>query len=229
MTNVVPRIAAAAAVALLAHAPAAAQEPLPPVLPWGIDGAQVSERLQASDLRVHLTRAGRDVHAASPNRQTQAVAILTNDSLVGIIYFHPENAQHNAPDLFTLAASQAERTHGPPVCRNSGLAVWTMEQGIMEVRLRRAAGDGAPGAEIRYMGPGFAQEIARRTAPRSASTRRAAPASARGRSGPRLLGTAADSVPPPAAPVAEPAPPEVAAAQAVAPAAPTPEYCSTAA
>ena len=225
MTNSVQRFAAIAAAVILAHAPAAAQEPLPPVLPWGISGAQVATHLEEKELRVHLTRAGRDVHAASPNRQTQAVAILTNDSLVGLIYFHPENAQHNAPDLFTLAASQAERAHGPPLCRRSNLAVWTLEQGILEVRLRRSAGDGSPGAEIRYLGPGYAEEMARRTAPRPSTPRRAASQPAR--SGPRLLGTAVDSVQPPAPP--EPAPTADAAVVAVAPLAPTPAYCTAAA
>jgi hypothetical protein len=225
MTNVVLRFAAVAAAMVLAHVPAAAQE-LPPVLPWGINGEQVSAQLEAKELRVHLTRAGRDVHAASPNRQTQAVAILTNDSLVGLIYFHPENAQLNAPDLFSLAATQAERAHGPPLCRKSNLAVWTLEQGILEVRLRRSVGDGAPGAEIRYIGPGYAEEMARRTTPRPSTARRATPT--RTPSGRRLLGAPADSVqasPPPA-----PAPAPVAAAEApAAPLAPTPAYCTSAA
>lgn len=231
MTNVVPRFAAVAAAMLLAHVPAAAQEPLPPVLPWGINGQQVSAQLEARELRVHLTRAGRDVHAASPNRRTQAVAILTNDSLVGLIYFHPENAQHNAPDLFSLAATRAEQAHGPPLCRRSNLAVWTLQQGILEVRLRRSAGDGAPGAEIRYIGPGYTEEMARRTAPRLASVRRATPA--RAPSGRRLLGTPADSVQPALSP--EPAPasavPVVSAVPDVSavPVAPTPAYCTAAA
>jgi hypothetical protein len=227
MTNVVLRFAAAAAAMVLVHAPAAAQEPLPPVLPWGINGEQVSAQLEARELRVHLTRAGRDVHAASPNRLTQAVAILTNDSLVGLIYFRPENAIHNAPDLFSLAATQAEQAHGPPLCRRSNLAVWKLEQGILEVRLRRSAGDGAPGAEIRYIGPGYAEEMARRTAPRPSTARRAAPT--RAPSGRRLLGTPADSVQAPApepAPVAEPMP---VTEPAAAPAAPTPAYCTVAA
>jgi hypothetical protein len=224
MTNVVLRFAAVAAAAILAHAPAAAQE-LPPVLPWGINGEQVSAQLEAKELRVHLTRAGRDVHAASPNRLTQAVAILTNDSLVGLIYFHPENAQHNAPDLFSFAAMQAERAHGPPLCRRSNLAVWTLEQGILEVRLRRSAGDGAPGAEIRYIGPGYAEEMARRTTPRPSTARRATPA--RSSSGRRLLGAPADSVQAPPPP--EPAPAPVAAEAPAAPSAPTPAYCTAAA
>lgn len=224
MTNVLLRFAAVAAAVVLAH-PAAAQEPLPELLPWGINGEQVAAQLEAKELRVHLTRAGRDVHAASDNRHTQAVAILRNDSLVGLIYFHPENSQHNAPDLFSLAASQAERTHGPPLCRKSDLAVWTLEQGILEVRLRRPAGDGASGAEIRYIGPGYAEEVARRAAPRPSTRRTPAPAA---RSGPRLLGTAADSVPPPPpvepAVTAEAAPVEVAAPVAIP--APTAAYCT---
>lgn len=224
MTNVVLRFAAVAAATILAHVPAVAQEPLPPVLPWGITGQQVSAQLEAKEMRVHLTRAGRDVHAASPNRQTQAVAILTDDSLVGLIYFHPENAQHNAPDLFSLAATQAERAHGPPLCRRSNLAVWTLEQGFLEVRLRRSAGDGAPGAEIRYIGPGYAEEIARRTAPRPSPVRRTP---ARPPSGRRLLGTPADSVQP--APPPEPTPLPVVVSAPTAPVAPTPAYCSAAA
>lgn len=247
MTNAVLRFAAVAAAALLVRAPAVAQEPLPSALPWGITAEQVSAQLEAKELRVFHRRAGREVHAASQNRLTQAIAILTNDSLVGLIYFHPENAQHNAPDLFSLAASQAERAHGPPVCRNSALAVWTLEQGILEVRLRRSVGDAAPGAEIRYIGPGYAEEMARRTAPRPAA--RPVPAPAR-RSGPRLLGTAADSVqrapvepapsPSPASPVPAATSPASAATSPVspapatppalaAPAAPTPAYCTAAA
>lgn len=225
MTNVVLRLAAVAAAAVLVHAPAAAQEPLPAALPFGINAEQVSAQLEAKELRVVHVRAGREVHAASPNRLTQAVAVLTNDSLVGLIYFHPENALHNAPDLFTLAASQAERAHGPPLCRNSALAVWTLEQGILEVRLRRSRGDAAPGAEIRYIGPGYEAEMARRTAPRPAG-RRPAPATRRS-AGPRLLGTAADSVQPPAEPA--PAPVAEAAPAPAAPVAPTPAYCTAAA
>ncbi|HEX6909382.1 MAG TPA: hypothetical protein VF142_03255 [Longimicrobium sp.] len=223
MTNVVLRFAAGAAAAVLVHAPAAAQEPLPAALPFGINAEQVGAQLEAKELRVVHVRAGREVHAASPNRLTQAVAVLTNDSLVGLIYFHPENAQHNAPDLFSLAASQAERAHGPPLCRSSALAVWTLEQGILEVRLRRARGDASPGAEIRYIAPGYAEEMARRTAPRPAA-RRPAPAASRP-TGPRLLGVSADSVAPPA----EPAPAPEAAPAPAAPAAPTPAYCTAAA
>jgi hypothetical protein len=227
MTNVVLRLAVAAAAVALVRAPAAAQEPLPSALPWGINVEQVSAQLEAKELRVVHRRPGREVHAASQNRLTQAIAILTNDSLVGLIYFHPENAVHNAPDLFSLAASQAERAHGPPVCRSSALAVWTVEQGILEVRLRRSVGDAAPGAEIRYIGPGYAEEMARRMAPRPATRR--APAPARRAAGPRLLGTAADSVPVPAV---EPAPAPAAEAAPAPPAAivpPTPSYCTAAA
>lgn len=156
-------------------------------------------------MRVILARAGRDVHAASPNRHLQAVAILNNDSLVGLVYFHPENAHLNALELFTQAASHAERAHGPPLCRASGLAVWPLEHARLEVRLRRAMGDAAPGAEIRYVGPGYAEEMARRNASRPPPVpRTASRASTRG-SGPRLLGAPVDSVrPEPAQP--EPAP-----------------------
>ncbi len=224
MTNVVLRFAVLAAAAVLVHVPAAAQAPLPGPPPFGINAQQVSAHLEAGALRVVHVRAGREVHAASANRLTQAVAVLTNDSLVGLIYFHPENAQHNAPDLFSLAASQAESAHGPPLCRNSGLAVWTLEQGMLEVRLRRARGDASPGAEIRYIGPGYAEEMARRTAPRPA-TPRPAPVASRP-SGPRLLGVSADSVQPSAQP--EPAP-TAEAAPFPAPVAPTPAYCTSAA
>jgi hypothetical protein len=191
------RFAAAGAAVIALHSPARAQESLPAPLPWGIDGAAVSAALEARDLHVVLTRAGRDVHAASPNRQLQAVAILRSDSLVGLVYFHPENAALNAYDLFRQAAWRAEQTHGPPFCRKSDLAVWTLENARLEVRLRRSVGDGAPGAEIRYIGPGYADEMARRTASRRATPR---PPSSGRSPGPRLLGT---PVPPPAP---EPAP-----------------------
>lgn len=210
MTKHLLRFAAFAAAVVCAH-PAAAQE-LPAPLPWGINGAQVASALEAKELQVVLTRAGRDVHAASPNRHTQAVAILRNDSLVGLVYFHPENAQLNALDLFSQAAAQAERAHGPPACRTSVVALWQMEQGVLEVRLRRPSGDGAPGTEIRYLGPGYGEEIARRSTTRPVTPRR--PSSAAGRSsGPRLLGTSVDSV-------AAPAPPEPAAEPAAVPAPP---------
>jgi hypothetical protein len=202
MTKHLLRFAAFAAAVVCAH-PVAAQE-LPAPLPWGINGAQVASALEARELTIVLTRAGRDVHAASANRHTQAVAILTNDSLVGLVYFHPENAHLNALDLFSQAAAQAERAHGPPACRTSAVAVWPVEQGVLEVRLRRPSGDGAPGAEIRYAGPGYAEEMARRTRP--AAPRRPASSSTSRRSGPRLLGTPADSVaaPPPAEAAASP-------------------------
>ncbi|HEU4882080.1 MAG TPA: hypothetical protein VFT45_07545, partial [Longimicrobium sp.] len=176
---------------------------IPSPLPWGISGAQVSAALEAKELDVMMMREGRDVHAASPNRHLQAVAILKSDSLVGLVYFHPENAALNAYDLFTQAISRVERTHGPPFCRRSDLAVWTLENARLEVRLRRSVGDGAPGAEIRYIGPGYAEEMARRTTSRRSTPR---PTSTGRSSGPRLLGT---PVPPPA-----PEPPVVPAAPA---------------
>jgi hypothetical protein len=136
---------------------------------------------------------------------------------VGLVYFHPENAQHRALDLFSQAAAQAEQTHGPPACRTSVVALWQMEHGVLEVRLRRPTGDGAPGTEIRYLGPGYAEEMARRSTPRPSAPRRTASGRA---SGPRLLGTRADSVAPPAPPepaadsVAAPAPPAMPAVTA---------------
>lgn len=209
MTKQLLRLAVAGAAVIVPHAPlpaqaaapvpAVAQDLLPAALPWGINGAQVSAALEASDLRVMLTRAGREVHAASPNRLLQAIAILRGDSLVGLVYFHPENAALNALDLFTQAASRAERVHGPPFCRKSDLAVWRLDSLRLEVRLRRSVGDGAPGAEIRYIGPGYAEEMARRRTARPATPRPSS--TARSSSGPRLLGT---PVPPPAP--AEPAP-----------------------
>jgi hypothetical protein len=181
-------------------APAVAQDSLPAALPWGINGAQVSAALEAKELTVMLTRAGREVHAASPNRHLQAIAILKSDSLVGLVYFHPENAALRAYDLFTQAISRVERTHGPPFCRRSDLAVWTLDSARVEVRLRRSVGDGAPGAEIRYIGPGYAEEMARRTTSRRSTPR--PPSTARS-SGPRLLGS---PVPPPVAPEPVPTP-----------------------
>ncbi|HYR08784.1 MAG TPA: hypothetical protein VEQ60_13470, partial [Longimicrobium sp.] len=112
--------------------------------------------------------------------------------LVGLVYFHPENAALRAYDLFTQAISRVERTHGPPFCRRSDLAVWTLDSARVEVRLRRSVGDGAPGAEIRYIGPGYVEEMARRTTSRRSTPR---PASTGRSSGPRLLGS---PVPPPA-------------------------------
>jgi hypothetical protein len=194
--------------ALIAHAPAraqaaapvpaVAQDSLPAPLPWGISGAQVSAALEAKELTVMLTRAGREVHAASPNRHLQAIAILKSDSLVGLVYFHPENAALRAYDLFTQAISRVERTHGPPFCRRSDLAVWTLDSARVEVRLRRSVGDGAPGAEIRYIGPGYVEEMARRTTARRSTPR---PASTGRSSRPRLLGSPVSSAPAP-----EPAP-----------------------
>lgn len=189
--------------ALIAHVPVHAQDSLPEALPWGINGAAVSAALEAKELRVMLTRAGREVHAASPNRHLQAIAILKSDSLVGLVYFHPENAALRAYDLFTQAISRVERTHGPPFCRRSDLAVWTLDSARVEVRLRRSVGDGAPGAEIRYIGPGYVEEMARRTTSRRSTPR---PSSTARSSGPRLLGT---PVPPP-----EPAPAPTAPAPA---------------
>jgi hypothetical protein len=198
MTNHLLRFAAIGAAVIALHAPAGAQDSFPAPLPWGINGTTVSSALEARELRVMLTRAGREVHAASPNRHLQAVAILKSDSLVGLVYFHPENAALNAYDLFTQASSRAEAAYGPPYCRRFGLAVWTLESARLEVRLRRSVGDGAPGAEIRYIGPGYAEEMASRAAARRSTPR---PPRAQASSGPRLLGT---PVPPP--PVAEPAP-----------------------
>lgn len=192
MTKHLLRFAVAGAALVALHGPARAQDTLPAPLPWGINGAQVSAALQAKELTVVLTRAGRDVHAASANRHLQAVAILKSDSLVGLVYFHPENASLNAHDLFTQAAARTEQAHGPPFCRRSGLAVWTLDSMRIEVRLRRSVGDGAPGAEIRYIGPGYADEMARRTTARRSTPR--PPSTARS-SGPRLLGS---PVPPPA-------------------------------
>jgi hypothetical protein len=214
MTKHLLCFAAVGAALIALHAPARAQAPAPAVahdslpapLPWGINGAAVSAALEAQALDVVLMRAGRDVHAASPNRHLQAIAILRSDSLVGLVYFHPENAVLNASDLFRRATSRAEATHGPPFCRRSDLAVWTLENARLEVRLRRSVGDGAPGAEIRYIGPGYADEMARRTTSRRSTPR---PSSTRRSSGPRLLGS---PVPPPAS--VEPAPAPVTPAAA---------------
>ncbi|WP_420127471.1 hypothetical protein [Longimicrobium sp.] len=194
MTKHLLRFAVAGAALFALHAPARAQDPLPAPLPWGINGAQVAAALEAKEIRVITIRAGRDVHAASANRHLQAIAILKSDSLVGLVYFHPENASLNAADLFTQASARTEQTHGPPFCRRSGLAVWTLDSMRIEVRLRRSVGDGAPGAEIRYMGPGYADEMSRRTS--TARRARPRPPSTGRTSGPRLLGS---PVPPPAA------------------------------
>lgn len=216
MTKQLLRFAAVGAALIALHAPAPAQAPapaaaqdsLPAPLPWGIDGAAVSAALEAKALDVVLMRAGRDVHAASANRHLQAIAILRSDSLVGLVYFHPENAALNAYELFRQATMRAERTHGPPFCRRSDLAVWTLENARLEVRLRRAVGDGAPGAEIRYIGPGYADEMARRTTARRSTPR---PSSTGRSSAPRLLGS---PVPPPAPVEPAPAPATPAAALA---------------
>jgi hypothetical protein len=215
MTKHLLRFAAMGAAVIALHAPARAQaaapapvvasDSLPALLPWGIDAAAVSAALEARELRVMLTRTGREVHAASPNRHLQAVAILKSDSLVGLVYFHPENAALNAHDLFTQASARAEAVHGPPFCRRSGLAVWTLENARLEVRLRRSVGDGAPGAEVRYIGPGYAEEMARRTTARRSTPR--PPVAASSPSVPRLLGS---PVPPPPAPESAPAPTPVA-------------------
>jgi hypothetical protein len=208
MTKHLLRLAAAGAAVIALHSPARAQAPapavgqdsLPAALPWGIDGAAVSAALEAKEMRILAVRAGRDVHASSPNRHLQAIAILKSDSLVGLVYFHPENAALNAFDLFTQAISRVERTHGAPFCRKSDLAVWTLDSMRLEVRLRRSVGDGSPGAEIRYIGPGYVEEMARRTAARPSTPR---PSSTARSSGPRLLGS---PVPPPAAADPPPAP-----------------------
>jgi hypothetical protein len=78
--------------------------------------------------------------------------------------------------------------------------VWTLDSARVEVRLRRSVGDGAPGAEIRYIGPGYVEEMARRTTSRRSTPR---PSSTGRSSGPRLLGS---PVPPPHAPEPVPAP-----------------------
>ncbi|HEX2209788.1 MAG TPA: hypothetical protein VHG93_19055 [Longimicrobium sp.] len=220
MTKHLLRLAAAGAAVIALHVPALAQAPVPVVvqdslpapLPWGINGAQVAAALEAGDFRVMAARAGRDVHASSANRHLQAVAILKSDSLVGLVYFHPENAALNALQLFTQTVARVEAVHGPPFCRKSDLAVWTLENARLEVRLRRSVGDGAPGAEIRYIGPGYVEEMSRRTAHRPGTPR---PSSTARSSGPRLLGT----------PVAPPAPAEPAPVPAPAPAAPAAEAC----
>lgn len=214
MTKHLLRIAAVGAALIALHSPARSQAPasaiapdsLPAPLPWGMNGAAVSAALEAKELDVVLMRAGRDVHAASTNRHLQAIAILRSDSLVGLVYFHPENAVLNASDLFRQATSRAEAAHGPPFCRRSDLAVWTLENARLEVRLRRSVGDGAPGAEIRYIGPGYADEMARRTTARRSTPR---PSSTGRSSGPRLLGS---PVPPPAPAEPTPAPATPAAA-----------------
>ena len=213
MTKRVSRIAAICLWALAFHAfapsSASAQQPLPRPLPWGITGAEASVMLRDSaDFRIAAHRAGREIYATSHTGLMQAVAVLARDTLVGIIYFQPAGHAASAQSLFSDVSVAAEREYGPPFCRGSGVAVWEMENGLLEVRLKRPSGDGHPGAEIRFSGPGFAEEMARRAAsasrptPRPASTQPAP----RGSSGPRLLGTAVDSVAPSpiaASPIAE--------------------------
>ena len=189
-----PRFFAVAAVLTSVVAtPLRAQLDLGWELPWAITGAQTVRELQAKELQVVSALAGRDVYAVSRDGRMQAVAVLARDSLVGVIYFHPQNGTLNAADLFTVAASQAERQHGPAYCRRGEIAVWRLEDTQLEVRLRRPRGDGAAGAEIRYVSPHYAAEIARRGAAqrRTPSVRRAT-----GRSGRVLLGVRVDSVAP---------------------------------
>jgi hypothetical protein len=69
-----------------------------------------------------------------------------------------------------------------------------MENMILEIRLRRPRGDGAPGSEVRYTRRGYEAEIARRSAPaRTASTPR--PPAPRPERGPRLLGAPTQTAP----------------------------------
>ena len=207
MTTRLIRLAALIAAALVLHVPARAQQPLPRALPWGITGAEAATLLaDSSRMRVAATRAGREIYAMSTTGPVQAVALLARDTLVGLIYFHPETHAVSAADLFTLAAADAERTHGPPFCRKRDVAVWTMENIILEIRLRRPRGDGAPGSEVRYTRPGYEAEIARRSAPtRTASAPR--PPAPQPERGPRLLGAPVQPQPAPAPPTGE-APPQ---------------------
>jgi hypothetical protein len=206
MTTRLLRLAALIAAILVLHAPVRAQQPLPRALPWGISGAEAATLLaDSSAMRIAATRAGREIYAMSTTGPVQAVALLAQDTLVGLIYFHPETHAVSAADLFTLAAAAAERTHGPPFCRKRDVAVWTLENMIVEIRLRRPRGDGAPGSEVRYTRPGYEGEIARRSAPaRTASTPRP-PAPAR-ETGPRLLGAPVQPQPAPATAEPQPAP-----------------------
>jgi hypothetical protein len=177
--------AAAALLALDLHA----QDTIPPALPFGASGAEVAAEFEGRDMRVLARGGGRDVHAATHDRTVQAVAVLAADTLVGVVFYHPETSQLNAHDVFARASSAAERRHGPPFCRRSGLAVWELPDGVLEVRLRGSRGDGAPGTEVRYLGSGYDDELARRLAARR-STRSEpsrSPAAA-GRGEPRLLG-----------------------------------------
>jgi hypothetical protein len=206
MTTRLIRHAALIAAALVLHVPARAQQPLPKPLPWGITGAQAATLLaDSSRMRIAATRAGREIYAMSTTGPVQAVALLAQDTLVGLIYFHPETHAVSAADLFTLAAADAERTHGPPFCRKRDVAVWTKENMILEIRLRRPRGDGAPGSEVRYTRPGYEAEIARRSAPaRTAGTTH--PPTPRPERGPRLLGAPVQPQPAPAPPTVEPQP-----------------------
>lgn len=198
MISRLPRIAALVLIPLLGARAARAQEALPRVLPWGITGAEASTQLQAGgEMRIATTRAGREVYAISTKTPLQAVAILSRDTLVGLLYFHAENGVHTARDLYAQALTTAERAHGPPYCRRPDHAVWALDSTVLEVRLRRPQGDGARGAEIRYTGPGYEAEMARRaaaTAAAAAMAPRPRPRPATG--GRRLLGVAADSVAP---------------------------------
>ena len=198
MTKRLSRIAALAACGLLLHvADASAQQPLPKPLPWGITGDQASTILRDSaDFRIAAHRAGREIYATSQTGVMQAIAVLARDTLVGIIYFQPASHAASAQSLFSTVATAAEREYGPPFCRRGDFAVWPLEHGLLEVRLRRPSGDGHPGAEIRFSGPGFAEEMARRTAASRPAPRPAASPAPAPSSGPRLLGTAVDSVAP---------------------------------
>ena len=198
-----------AATALAAHAaPVHAQDTIPAPLPFGTAGAEVASALEERELRVLSRGAGRDVHAASADRRVQAVAVLAADSLVGLIYFHPETPVLGAPEVFTRASAGAELRHGPPACRRYGHAVWPLEGGVLEVRLRGSnGGDGAPGTEVRYLADGYAQEIARRDAARQLARAQRPPPAARS-GGPRLLGTPVpEAAPAPADPPAGDEPP----------------------
>jgi hypothetical protein len=213
MTSRIPRIAALVLIPLLGARAARAQEALPRVLPWGITGAEASTQLQAGgEMRIATTRAGREVYAISTKTPLQAVAILSRDTLVGLLYFHAENGTATARDLYAQALTTAERVHGPPYCRRPDHAVWALDSTVLEVRLRRPQGDGARGTEIRYTGPGYEAEMARRAAATAAAATAPRPRPRAPAGGRRLLGVAADSVAPdtitvPAPPVdAAPAP-----------------------
>lgn len=212
MTTRLFRLAALCSAVLLFHAPVQAQQPLPRALPWGITGAEAATLLRdSSAMRIAATRAGREIYAMSTTGPMQAVALLARDTLIGLIYFHPENHAVSAADLFSLAAAEAERTHGPPFCRRRDVAVWSMENMILEVRLRRPRGDGAPGSEVRYTRPGYEAEIASRSAPSRNPGPPRAPAPGR-ETGPRLLGSPVPQDPPARAPAPAPAPADSAAA-----------------